>query len=177
MRRILRWTSALLVVAASSGCSGSGGGNGPAAPTDDGYAVTATITSADFEAPEDFASNNYFANNVGNFAFAFQAVDGVYTILLSIQSVEGERLPLQTHTVGSDEETRIVTGASIIVEVDGEDVLYNTESGDGAIELTTLNAFAAAGSFVFEIPVGESSTWIIGGEFDLEFRDDVTSKR
>jgi hypothetical protein len=169
MRHALRLASCALLAAASIGCSSSGGEDSPTEPTDDDYAVTATLIGSDLEAPVDFRSNDYFANYVGNFAFAFQAVDGEYTILISIQSVEGEPLPLRIHAVGSDEETRIVTGASLIIETDQGNAVYNAESGSGAIELTEFNALGASGSFAFEVSIGELSSMVVGGEFDLGY--------
>jgi hypothetical protein len=140
----------IAAIVGSSGGGGSGGGGGD----DDGssnYAVNATLDGdIDNDSEKDFRSNDVAINNVGGFSFDLTAVDGNYTIIVAVQSLKGEPLSMVSYDIGADDETKIVAGGSIVIDVNGANIVYDAEAGSGYIKLVYLTADFTSGSFSFE---------------------------
>lgn len=167
----LRLISSALLALALLGCgSGSSSVN-----EDDGndFAVNAQYNTEGITPGTLFQSNDVLATRPGPFGFSFVAVDGEWTIIISIQSLEAEPLDTGTYTIEANDTTRIVASASFVFNsTDGMNTaVYNAEEGGGAILLTSFDDVGAKGSFHFtakSITAG-SDNQVVQGNFDIKF--------
>lgn len=116
-------------------------------------------------------SGDGVTDGVGDFSFGFSAVDGDFSILISLQSVEGETLELDTYEMGADDETRIFAGGSVIYDFSGNNTVYDAIEGSDSIVLQTFDEAGASGFFSFtgSTPDDEGQEVSVLGGFDVEF--------
>lgn len=154
-----------LLMTAFVGCdSGPGGDTG-----DSNAQVTATLTGHG-----EFSSDDVFATGTA-ISFSFSAVDGKITLLISIQSPDGEPLPTTSYRIGEntiDGVTYFASG-SVVFDNDGTNVVLNAQAGgDGRIILQSFSTERVSGQFGFDAATTEpppSATEVSAGFFDIKF--------
>ncbi len=160
---------ALLAVGVAAGCSdasgGAGMGDGGSSPP---FAVTATLSGSSTASGPDFRSNDVLVTYVGDFGFSLTAVDRERTILLSAQDTDGDTLAPRRYTVGPNDGTGVVVGASVVVSVGGEDAVFNALPGEGNVLIVTYGPDRALGTFTFAARTpGDGSEITVEGRFNV----------
>jgi hypothetical protein len=157
------------LVTACGGSSGDGGDDDSNSSSD--YAVEVTLKSVTSSGVDiEFRSNDVFTNYVGDFALSFSAVDGDFTILVSVQSVVGDPLLLGTHLMGEDDIKKVFTSASVVYDDNRGNTVFNATIGDGAIFLSAFSAAGARGEFMFKAStLGDGTSINVTGKFDVVF--------